>query len=38
MAYTVSAVSEVRKVDDLTVELVMSKPNPSSGALQSIMG
>ncbi len=28
MAYTVSTVTEVKKVDDLTVDLIMSKPNP----------
>jgi peptide/nickel transport system substrate-binding protein len=28
MAYTVSSVTEVKKIDDLTVDLVMSKPNP----------
>ena len=28
MAYTVSSVSGVNKIDDLTVDLVMSKPNP----------
>src|SRR6202040_3768688 len=28
VAYTVSSVTEVKKIDDLTVDLVMSKPNP----------
>jgi peptide/nickel transport system substrate-binding protein len=28
MAYTVASVTEVRKVDDFTVDLVMEKPNP----------
>jgi peptide/nickel transport system substrate-binding protein len=28
MAYTVATVTNVRKVDDLTVDLVMDKPNP----------
>lgn len=28
MAYTVASVSEAKKVDDLTVDLVMAKPNP----------
>ena len=28
MAYTVASVTEIRKVDDLTVDLVMPKPNP----------
>jgi peptide/nickel transport system substrate-binding protein len=28
MAYTVSSVTDVKKVDDLTVDLVMAKPNP----------
>jgi peptide/nickel transport system substrate-binding protein len=28
LAYTVATVTEVRKVDELTVDLVMSKPNP----------
>lgn len=28
MAYTVTTVQEVRKVDDLTVDFVMDKPNP----------
>ena len=28
MAYTVASVTEIRKVDDLTVDLVMAKPNP----------
>jgi peptide/nickel transport system substrate-binding protein len=28
MAYTVATVTEVRKVDDLTVDFIMEKPNP----------
>src|SRR5262245_2990830 len=28
MAYTLASVKEVRKIDDLTVEFVMDKPNP----------
>ena len=28
MAYTVAAVTEVKKIDDLTVDFIMSKPNP----------
>src|SRR6266436_96792 len=28
MAYTVASVTEVRKIDDLTVDMVMDKPNP----------
>ena len=28
MGYTVNAVKEVRKVDDLTVDLILEKPNP----------
>lgn len=28
MAYTLASVSEIRKVDDATVDLVMTKPNP----------
>jgi peptide/nickel transport system substrate-binding protein len=28
MAYTVATVAEVRKVDDLTVDFIMEKPNP----------
>ena len=28
MAYTVASVTEIRKVDDLTVDLVVEKPNP----------
>jgi peptide/nickel transport system substrate-binding protein len=28
MAYTVATVTDVRKVDDMTVDLVMDKPNP----------
>lgn len=28
MAYTIGSVTEIRKVDDLTVDLVMEKPNP----------
>src|ERR1700687_3834058 len=28
MAYTVSSVTEFKKIDDLTVDLVMSNPNP----------
>jgi peptide/nickel transport system substrate-binding protein len=28
MAYTIASVTEIRKVDDLTVDLVMEKPNP----------
>ena len=28
MAYTVSSVTEIKKIDDLTVDLVMAKPNP----------
>jgi len=28
MAYTVASVSEVKKIDDLTVDFVMDKPNP----------
>jgi peptide/nickel transport system substrate-binding protein len=28
MAYTVAAVTEVKKIDDLTVDFIMAKPNP----------
>ena len=28
MAYTVGSVSEIKKIDDMTVDLVMEKPNP----------
>jgi peptide/nickel transport system substrate-binding protein len=28
MAYTVASVTEVKKIDDLTVDLIMDKPNP----------
>ena len=28
MAYTVASVTEIKKIDDLTVDLVMEKPNP----------
>ena len=28
MAYTVATVTEVKKIDDLTVDFIMSKPNP----------
>jgi len=28
MGYTVGVVKEVKKIDDLTVDLVMDKPNP----------
>ncbi|PWT93197.1 MAG: ABC transporter substrate-binding protein [Proteobacteria bacterium] len=28
MAYTVTTVTEVKKIDDLTVDLIMEKPNP----------
>lgn len=28
MAYTVASVTEIKKIDDLTVDLVMAKPNP----------
>lgn len=28
MAYTVASVTDIKKVDDLTVDLVMAKPNP----------
>ncbi|MEP9350525.1 ABC transporter substrate-binding protein [Xanthobacter sp. KR7-225] len=28
MAYTVASVTDVKKVDDLTVDLIMAKPNP----------
>ena len=28
MAYTVATVTEVKKIDDLTVDFILSKPNP----------
>ena len=28
MAYTVATVTEVKKIDDLTIDFVMAKPNP----------